>query len=111
MKNFVLFSIVVLLSYLVSQSFLANDVNRAIEELKKIANQGDVEAQKYLAGMYRNGGQGLPQNYVKAHMYYSLAAASGDSEAAGKRGIVERKMTPEQIAEAEKLASEWKPGN
>jgi hypothetical protein len=38
-----------------------------------------------------------------------VAAARGDQDAVSNRNRVAQQMTPEQIAEAQKLASEWKP--
>jgi hypothetical protein len=38
-----------------------------------------------------------------------LAAAAGDAGAARNRDISAAKMTSEQIAEAHRLAREWKP--
>ena len=62
--------------------------------------------------MYANG-RGVPRDYVAAHMWFNLAGAqsSGDQrdEVAKARDGVEAKMTPEQIAEAQRLAREWKP--
>jgi TPR repeat protein len=57
--------------------------------------------------MYANG-QG-PQDYVQAHMWLSLSAAQGDQEAARNRDLIERNMTPAQIADAHTLARDWKP--
>lgn len=54
-------------------------------------------------------GQGVPQSYVSAHVWFNLAAARGNKAAADMRDTVTAKMTPAQIAEAHKLASEWKP--
>jgi hypothetical protein len=39
-------------------------------------------------------------------MWYNLAAVSGDSDAVKNRDIVAAKMTPQQVAEAQKLARE-----
>ena len=58
--------------------------------------------------MYERG-QGAPQDYVQAHMWFNLAAARGNADAARKRDLVAAKMTPAQIAEAQKLVREWKP--
>jgi uncharacterized protein len=64
-------------------------------------------AQCSLAQLYERG-QGVPQDYVLAHMWYNLATAGGlNCEA--ERELVAAKMTPAQIAEAQKLAREWKP--
>jgi len=60
------------------------------------------------------GGVGVPQDYVQAYMWISLAAsrslATKDREQASRyRDIVASKMTGAQIAEAKKLVEEWKP--
>jgi hypothetical protein len=53
--------------------------------------------------------KGVPQDYALAHMWYNLTAASGWQLAARSRERVAKQMTPAQIAEAQKLAREWKP--
>jgi TPR repeat protein len=58
--------------------------------------------------MYNNG-QGVPQDYVLTHMWFNLSAAQGDQAAAKNRDDVAKLMTPAQIAEAQKLAREWRP--
>ena len=58
--------------------------------------------------MYAKG-DGVPQDYVRAHMWFSLSAAQGEQRAIKTLGMAERKMTPDQIAEAQKLARGWKP--
>ena len=63
--------------------------------------------------MYTTG-EGAPQNYAQAHMWYNLAASrfppgDGRDRAAKNRDIVAERMTPAQISEAKKLAGEWKP--
>jgi TPR repeat protein len=55
------------------------------------------------------GGYGVPQDYVRAHMWCNLSAAHGFGAAKSCRAEVEKNMTPAQIAEAQKLAREWKP--
>jgi uncharacterized protein len=74
---------------------------------RKAADQGDLAAQVVLGGMYERG-NGVPQDYVLAHMWLNLAAAQGNEGAATLRNLVATKMTPAQIAEAQKLAREWK---
>jgi TPR repeat protein len=54
-------------------------------------------------------GQGVPQDYVKAHMWFNLAAAGGHKNAVKARDMTAARMTAAQIAEAQKLAREWKP--
>ena len=70
------------------------------------ANADEPEAQWALGTMYESG-WGVPQDYVLAHMWFSLATAQGDEFAGEDRDEVAKEMTPEQIAEAERLAQEW----
>jgi uncharacterized protein len=75
---------------------------------RKSADQGHVFAQYDLGTMYAKG-QGVPQDYASAYMWYSLAAVRGLTDAAKEREMVAAQMTPAQIAEAQRLAREWKP--
>jgi uncharacterized protein len=84
------------------------DYAAAANWYRKAADQGDATAQLLLGIMYTNG-QGVPQDYVSAHMWYNLGAAAGNQDAAKIRDIVAAQMTPAQIAEAQRLAREWKP--
>ena len=77
-----------------------------------------------IAAMYASG-RGTAQDYVRALMWFSLAIAFGDTKPPAPLGIklvdtskytaLEQRdrlvalMTSAQIAEAEKLASEWRP--
>ncbi len=72
------------------------------------ANQGDADAQ-FMLGLTYVLGKGVPQNYVAAHMWLSLSAAQGGQLAAKRRDETARLMTAAQVAEAQKLAEEWRP--
>jgi hypothetical protein len=64
-----------------------------------------------VARMYADG-RGVPQNFVLAHVWYSLSAATaGDFRqlAEWRRTELAKKMTPTQVAEAQGLATAWKP--
>lgn len=74
----------------------------------KAAEQGLADAQNLLGLMYA-GGLGAPKDYVNAYMWLSLAADQGDEKAQKTRDDLAKKMTSEQIAESQKLASKWKP--
>ena len=72
-------------------------------------------AQTNLGAMYADG-QGVPQNYIQAHKWFNLASSRYSASEKEKRNrsvrtrdMVAAKMTPAQIAEAQKLAREWKP--
>lgn len=84
------------------------DYAEAATWLRKAADQGDAQSQVMLGGLYVLG-KGVPQDYVQAHLWSNLAGASGDAGAVKMRDLVAAEMTPAQIAEAQKLAREWKP--
>ena len=57
-------------------------------------------------------GEGVPRNYVQAHMWYNLAGSKLTSEREDfikSRDQAAKKMTREQIGDAQLLAAEWKP--
>jgi len=88
------------------------DYQQAATWFRKAAEQGLAKSQFSLGEMYTFG-HGVPQDYVQAHKFYNLAAArltgEAQEEAARRRAGLAKKMTPQQIAEAQRLASEWKP--
>ena len=91
------------------------DYSEAVKWYRKAADQGHAHAQSNLGRMYALG-KGVPQDYVLAHMWFNLAISrftaseQEEREKTGKlRDITASTMTPDQIAEAQKLAREWKP--
>ena len=91
------------------------DYAEAVMWYRKAAEQGVAAAQLNLGVRYDNG-RGVPQDYVQAHMWFNLAAArflASETEnretAVRNRDRVAAKMTVAQIAEAQRLAREWKP--
>ena len=85
---------------------VTQDYEEAAEWFRKAADQGDDHAQNFLGDMYRYG-QGVLQDYVMAYMLYNVASAGGSDSAGKKRDRVAKKMTREQVAEAQRLAREW----
>jgi TPR repeat protein len=84
------------------------DMAAAASWLKKAADQGFANAQLLLGIMYEDG-SGVLQDYILAHMWFNLAVTGGEEAAASNRDRIASKMTPAQIAEAQRLAREWKP--
>ena len=84
------------------------DYAEAMKWYRLAADQGNAPAQNDLGALFFMG-QGVPQDFVLAHMWFDLSATQGDQDATENRDLAERRMTPEQIAEAQKLAREWKP--
>jgi TPR repeat protein len=83
------------------------DYATAVRLNRPLAEQGNANAQYNLGTFYDNG-LGVPQDKVRAYMWFSLSAAQGREGAAALRDLIARRMTPAQIAEAQKLAREWK---
>ena len=102
------------------------DYHEAVKWRRRAADKGHPPSQMDLGSMYENG-QGVPQDYLLAHMWYNLAAAGwpaagypGEDVLVAKTGIpccraaivklrdeLSAKMTPSQIAEAQRMAREW----
>ncbi len=84
-----------------------SDYETSLEELQSRAEQEDAEAQVNLGVMYAVG-QGVPQDYQEAMKWFRLAADQGLEKAAKWLEVLEKEMTPAQLAEAQRLAREWK---
>ena len=80
----------------------------AVKWYRRAADQGEAWAQTSLGVMYARG-QGVSRDYISAYVWFDLSAAQGDQAAASNRDAAARRMTPAQIAEAQKLARQWKP--
>jgi hypothetical protein len=85
------------------------DYTEAINWYRLAAKQGVADAQYNLASMYFSG-QGVLQDYVRAHMWSNLASVNSE-ENKKKRDAIGSFMTPQQIAEAQKLARECQARN
>ena len=90
---------------------------KAVRWYRLAADQGFADAQYNLGNMYANG-QSVPQGYVEAHKWANLAASrdTGDDRekaatrsrsAADARDSLATRMTPAQVAEAQRRAREW----
>ncbi len=93
-------------------AYNSGDYATALRLWLPLAEQGDAIVQFNLGLLYywgRGGLQDSVQDYVEAHKWFNVAAAGGNLTAAGNRDWLAKKMTPDQIAEAQRLAREWKP--
>ncbi len=84
------------------------DDQEAVRWYRLAAEQGDASAQFKLGVMYDKG-KGVLKDYVLAHMWMTLAAAKGGKDAVKLRDLLEERMTPAQLTEAQRLAREWRP--
>ncbi len=88
------------------------DYAAAFRWFHRSAVKGYSRAQYHVGMMYKLG-QGVPKNNVLAYMWLSLVASrpyDWDSRKASlARDAVAAGMTPDEVAEAQRLAREWKP--
>jgi TPR repeat protein len=87
---------------------VAKDEVEAVKWYQKAAEQGNDIAQCSLGECYELG-SGVQKDDVEAYRWYSLAAAKGDKFAKKYLTDIADRMTPEQIAEGQKLAKEFVP--
>ena len=87
---------------------IPQDFKKAMNWYLRAAQQDHPSAQNNLGVMYLNG-DGVPKDYVQAYMWFSIIDADGYSgtQAGRDRDNVAQHMTPAQIAEAQRLTTEW----
>lgn len=86
------------------------DQKLAVSWFRKAAEQGHAEAQHALGLMYRYHAAGLPADRVLAYMLWNLASASGNVNATNQRAEIAKRMTQEQIEEAQAMSRSWRVG-
>lgn len=75
---------------------------------RRAAEQGHDAAQWMLGTMYAWGGRGAPRDEVAAYMWLHLAVSQNDGHDRSPLDQLEARMRPAQIAEAQRLAREWR---
>jgi len=84
------------------------DYAQAIRWFRLAAAQGSWNGQTALGELYRDG-HGVPSDHILAYMWFNVASASSselNSVSRDLRDAIAKRMTPQQIAEAQKLARE-----
>lgn len=74
--------------------------------LKKLAREGDLESQHLLATFYIQG-RGVPQNFVRAYSWFSVAAASGHGPSLASRDAVAQLMSSSQLEQGQAVSMEF----
>ena len=78
----------------------------AVKWMRMSAQNGFEGAQGALGILYF-GGFGVSEDFVMAHMWFNIAAANGEPNSRSLRETAAKRMTPDQIAEAQRMAREW----
>jgi TPR repeat protein len=95
-------------------SLFPQDYQQAINWHLKLAERGGsfAHSAQYQLGWIYSEGRGVPQNYVEAYKWFILASLEPDKilgeDYTKARDELRLKMSPQQIAEAQKLAKEFK---
>lgn len=69
------------------------------------ARQGNAHAQFNLGAMYYLG-HGVLEDYARSHMWFNIASSNGHKDGGRGRDEVAKRMTAQQIAEAQRMARE-----
>jgi TPR repeat protein len=85
------------------------DAVRAVEWYQKAAAQGHAFAQ-YNLGMKYVKGEGVPKDIVLAYAFFNIASTGGFASALKNRGIAESMLNGNDLAEAQRISSNWKTG-
>ncbi len=98
-------------AYFEGKGGLPRDAGEGVAWFRRAANQRLPAAQAALAYAYERGA-GVPTDYVLAYMWFNLARAQGHNPQPMRDAMeaLEKKMTAEQIAEAQKRSREWRAG-
>jgi TPR repeat protein len=80
----------------------------AVNWFRRAAEQDYTPAQHNLGAMYGTG-QGVKRDYIQAYKWLNLCAAKGNSGCVTQRDLLAKKLKPAQIAEAQRLATEFQP--
>jgi TPR repeat protein len=82
------------------------DDKQAIYWYTKAAEQGHDGGQLNL-GVKHDYGKGTLKDSILAYAWYNISASQGNEQATKNRDLIEKEMTPNQIAEAQKLSREY----
>ena len=81
------------------------DYEKAMMWYSKAAEQGHRAAYNNIGFLYV-AGLGVEKDFVQAHLWYTKAVVAGSKEGKRLRSVIQKKMTDDQIAAAEKLEME-----
>ncbi|WP_161984354.1 tetratricopeptide repeat protein [Mariprofundus erugo] len=87
---------------------MTQSLPEAVKWYREAAERGFALAQTNLGMMYGDGSS-VGKDMVEAYKWFSLGMAGGDANAANGKQLAASMLTPEKLAQAEKLVHEWKP--
>jgi len=104
-QGYVIAQGVLALMYYEGQEGVQQDYSKAVHWFNKAAEQGDASAQYFLADMYYEG-EGVIKDYVESYKWL-LLAGKNDRDVSDLKVSLQKKMTPAQVAQAQRLARQF----
>jgi TPR repeat protein len=86
---------------------ITTNISEGVKLYKKAAEAGHATAQ-FLLGLRYSDGSGVPKDKVMAYAWLKVASDSGHEESSESLKILALQMTSAEIAESQRLGSEWK---
>ncbi len=86
------------------------DYSTALSKFKSAAMQGHASSQANLGVMYFKG-EGVAQDFLRALMWFNLAAENGEKNAINNRDIASFRMSAAQLKKAESMAKKCRSSN
>jgi len=90
--------------------YVRHDPLEKLKWLCRAADQGQRNAQKELADLYREGCGVINQDLARAYVWFSLALQGDVGEYRSNLDSVIKFMSQAQLNEAEHMLTNWKPG-
>ena len=102
----IIFKLFIIIGFVYSTLYAGGLFEDLFIQKKELAMQGDTDALESVGYSYANG-LGCPKSIVEAYAYYSVAGSKGGMFAAwGGLTTMEKNMTPQVLAEAQRRSIE-----
>ena len=85
---------------------ISKDLSEALYWFGKAADRGHTPAQLNLGTMYQKG-RGVGEDFAEAYKWFCIAVAAGDKTAKLYQDNLISKMSPKQVAEAQRRVNEY----
>ena len=98
-----------MLAFMFNSFARADDSDGALSALKllrSLAEKGNSNAQNIIGAMYFQGNNGVPQDNVRAYMWFNFAAKNGNRDGSKARDIIASQMTRAEITKAQNMVRE-----
>lgn len=88
------------------ESFSAGQYSRAYAGFRRLARKDSCLSQYFLGVMHLSG-EGVLQDFLRAHMWFNIASSHGHKKAHEHLKKLTTEIGPKQVGEAQKMARHW----